>query len=107
MGADVVIAVRLISRPIPRAPELEAVEAAGKVPSVLQAIMRSIEVMQSKISAETASAATIVIEPLTADTPYGWGLRNFSEGKRYVVAGEAAAREALPRIASALPWLRQ
>jgi len=106
MGADVVIAVRLISRPVPRAPELEAAAATGKVPSVLQAIMRSIEVMQSKISADTASAATIVIEPMTADVSYGWGLRNFSQGRRYIAAGEAAAREALPRIASALPWLR-
>ncbi len=106
MGADIVIAVRLVNRPIPRGPQIEATEAAGNVPTVIQAIMRSIEVMQSKISAETASAATIQIEPMTSDTPYGWGLRRFSDGRRYIAAGEIAAREALPRISAALPWLR-
>jgi hypothetical protein len=60
--------------------------------------------MQSKISAHTAGAATIVIEvDFTGRETVS--LRHFSQGRAYIPLGEVAAEAALPRIAAALPWL--
>jgi hypothetical protein len=107
MGADTVIAIKLGSRPdqpgvLADANELEP----GRVPSALQVLTRSVEIMQAKIATDTAAAATILIAPEFPETPSGWaGLRRFSEGRRYVELGEAAAEAALPRITAELPWV--
>ena len=65
--------------------------------------------MQRNVSTRTEGAATILIEP-TFEAP-GSGswqrLRTFSEGRRYMDEGEAAAEAALPRLAEALPWLKE
>jgi NTE family protein len=105
MGADTVIAVKLAGRPA-TTPAGNRPDAPPRVPSVIQAILRSIETMQGKIVTDTAAAATLVIEPEFTDAGRGWGLRHFSEGRRYTAVGEAAAEAALPRIAAALPWLQ-
>ena len=68
-------------------------------------ILRSIELMQSRLAPEAADGATLIIRPELPDLPAG-KLRGFSAGVRYVEDGAAAAREALPRLAGALPWLR-
>jgi predicted acylesterase/phospholipase RssA len=104
MGADQVIAVRLATSPSPPGKETDPAPA-GRAPSIVQVLTRSIEMMQSKISTDTAAAATIVIAPELNEVG-GVGLRNFIEGRRYIELGEAAAEAALPRITAALPWLR-
>ena len=106
LGADVVIAVKLANRSSLPPVIAEAVEADGKPPSVIQSITRSIEMMQSKITLEAASAATILLEPGFTDIG-GWGLRDFTVGRKYIELGAAAAEEALPRIEATLPWLRR
>jgi NTE family protein len=103
MGADTVIAVRLAARS-PAKDYPESREAAGKVPTMLHTITRSIEMMQSKISFDSATAATILIEVSFEDVARA-GLRRWSEGRRYIDLGEAAAEAALPRITAALPWV--
>jgi NTE family protein len=105
LGADVVIAVKLANRSSLPPVIAEAVEAEGKPPSVIQSITRSIEMMQSKITLEAASAATILLEPGFTDIG-GWGLRDFTIGRKYIELGAAAAEDALPRIEATLPWLR-
>jgi NTE family protein len=104
MGADTVIAIRLKARSGLVREYPEAREAAGKVPTMLQTITRSIEMMQSKISADTAAAATILIEVNFEDVARV-GLRRWSEGRGYIDLGEAAAEAALPRIIAAIPWI--
>jgi len=74
------------------------------VPTMLTTITRSIEMMQSKISADTAAAATILIEVNFQDVARV-GLRRWSEGRRYIALGEAAVEAAMPRISAALPWI--
>jgi hypothetical protein len=96
MGADVVVAVKLAS-------DQEYAEPGPT--SLLQVLMRSIEMMQSKIVYDSAAKATILIEPEVTNLS-GFALRNFSSGRRFIEGGEAAAEEALPRLAAALPWLR-
>jgi hypothetical protein len=75
------------------------------MPSILETINRTREIMQSKIGVATTAAATVLIEP-DFGKYVGWGLRNFREGRKYVEVGEAGTEAALPRIAAALPWLR-
>jgi NTE family protein len=104
MGAGVVISVNL-GRFSPSTGDLEAGPAKSGGASVLYVIMRSLELQQSRIWAETAAAAQIVISPLFEDTTVV-NLRHFREGMAFVEVGEAAAEAALPRVAAALPWLR-
>ena len=95
LGADVVIAVRLpdVVRPMTSPTERW---------SFLQVLRRCLAIMKSRVATESAGSATIVIQP---DVPAPLGIRHFTEGRLLVEAGEAAARAALPRIASVLPWV--
>jgi NTE family protein len=104
MGADIVIAVKLATRSAPPPVDAEAVEAMGRPPTVLQVITRSIDLLQSKIAAESGSAATILLEPDFTNAG-SFGLRSFTQGRRFIPLGEAVAEAALPRIAAALPWV--
>jgi NTE family protein len=104
LGGDVVIAVRLGSI-APDSVTARAEEERGAVPSTLGAIRSAIDVMQSRIGVDAGDVPTVTITPEFAELPSG-KLRNFTLGRRYVAAGEAAAEAALPRIASLLPWLR-
>jgi NTE family protein len=106
LGADRVIAVKLGSGASQEPAYPEASEPAGKPPPAVQIVTRSMALMQSKITTQTAMPATVLIEPVFQD-PGDWRrLRVFSLGRRYIESGVAAAEEALPRLAAALPWLR-
>jgi NTE family protein len=104
MGADLVVGVRLGQATETRV-ELTAVESTDKN-SIFSTIMRSVEMMQARIAATTSSAATILIAPIDADPMQPVGLRRWKTAQKYVPLGEAAAEEALPRLAAALPWMR-
>jgi NTE family protein len=105
MGADKVIAVSLGRPATQPEPDIEAVEEKGRLPTLLQTITRSVDVMQGRIGAQAAAAATVLIEPSFAAAP-NVGLQSFHEGRPYIAPGEAAAEAAIPDIAARLPWLR-
>jgi NTE family protein len=106
MGADVVIAVKLSGRLSEGdRQEAVAVEPAGTPPQVLEVLTRSIELMQSRIATQTARA-TVTISP-RCNEGAGDGIRGFTRGRRFVELGGQAAEGALPRLAAALPWLRE
>jgi NTE family protein len=105
MGADVVIAASLGRPAMQPVPDLEAVEEKGRLPTLLQTIAKSIDVMQGRIGAQAAAAATVLIEPSFVATP-SVGLQSFHQGRPYIAPGEAAAEAALPAITARLPWLR-
>jgi NTE family protein len=105
LGADVVVGVRLMHA---SDVQVEAFSEAprGRSPSLFAALLRSIELMQSRISAETAATATILITPLELGTTVPRiGLRRWKSARQYVALGEAAVEAAMPRLAAALPWL--
>ncbi len=107
MGADVVVGVRLLARSAPDEPRGELrEESTARQPSALGTIMRSIEIMQTRVSPEPVEATTIVITPELENIP-SMKLRNFSAGRRYVEPGRAEALAAHPRLAAALPWIRR
>ena len=85
--------------------EAEALEETGRPLNAVTSIIRSIEIMQSRLAPEMTDAATVLITPNLPDLPSG-RLNTFAEGKRYIEDGEAAAEASLGRIAAALPWLR-
>ena len=103
MGADVVIAVKLASRS-KQAPR--ETKPGRQMPSILDTINRTREIMQSKIGVTSTAVATVLLEP-DFGKDVGWGLRNFREGRQYIDVGDSATEAALPRIAAALPWLRE
>lgn len=103
LGANVVIAVRLVSGHADSRDH--GLAGQDEAPSVLQAMTRTIDIMQNKISTDTAGAAQILI-PVRFENRMGWGLRNFSRGRAFIELGRKAAEEALPRLSAALPWLR-
>jgi NTE family protein len=105
MGAGAVIGIRLVSADSRSVIDSLAIEGQGPIPSALAAILRSIDLMQTRIAVDTSSAPTIVLSPKFPDMQ-GAKLRNFRAGRAFVEAGEEAAEAALPRLASVLPWLR-
>lgn len=105
MGAGAIIGIRLVTGEARSVTDSLSVESTGLIPSALAAILRSIDMMQTRIAVDTSSAPTIVVTPEFPDLR-GAKLRNFRAGRAFVEAGEEAAEAALPRLASILPWLR-
>ena len=106
LGADVVVGVRLMHASDVRAEALSETPR-GRSPSLFSMLLRSLELMQSRISAETAATATILITPLESSTEEieRIGLRRWRSARQYAPLGEAAVEvAALPRLAAALPW---
>jgi NTE family protein len=104
MGADVVIGIRLVHRGGVQTDEFSEV-GEGPVPSAVAAIVRSIELVQTRIVTATSSIPTILVTPEFGSMPAS-KLRHFRDGRTFVAAGEEAVEAALPRLAAALPWLR-
>jgi NTE family protein len=104
MGANAVIAVRLRSELPSTRSEADADASGGPPPSVLEVLSRSIDLMQARLAPRAEAATTVLVEPRCEGAP-GMGLKRFSEGRRYIQAGAAAAEAALPRLESLFPWL--
>ncbi len=99
MGADTMIGVKLNP-----APTLEWGDERRRV-WLVQVLRRSLDMMQSQIASDTADKATIMIEA-EIPNPGGVGLQRFTDGRRFIEFGEAAAEAALPRLVASLPWLQ-
>lgn len=106
MGADIVIGVQLGRGPETSPIDAEAVRATGSPPRMGHVILRSVEIMQTKLSQEAGGASEVLI-PIDFEESSGWGLKDFGAGRRYVGNGQSAAEEALGRLAARLPWLRE
>lgn len=104
LGADVVVAVRLVSGG-GRADDAIAEWGVGPLPSAIATIMRSVELVQTRMTPRPGSGPTIIVTPEFGDVPAA-KLRHFRDGRRYIPLGEQAVEVALPRLQSALPWLR-
>lgn len=103
MGANVVLGVDLSHRRTVGRVDLLSEVPSGPIPSILETITRTLEVMQGRIAAQ-GQTATIMIEPEFPGRT-GWGLRRFREGRQFIQIGEVAAEAALARVGSVLPWV--
>ena len=104
MGADVTIAVRL-STGIPQPErEAEAAVSSGRTPNSLSVLLRSFDIMYSRLTTDLSGTTVVTVTPELPELP-GANLRNWSRGAGYVPAGADAVHQALPRLRVALPWL--
>ena len=106
LGADVVIGVD-VSNPIPlpawpgedARPAKDMQAAAPR--HMVGILRRVVDVMQIDISQKGSEKAAILIRPrFGPSSPY-----DFHRQEQFAVAGEEAAREALPQLRTILPWL--
>jgi NTE family protein len=104
MGARAIVGVRLVAPPDEPDWDAESVVSSGRPPSSIAVIMRSIEIMQSRVEAEPTAATRVMITPRYENVGEA-KLRRFRTGRRFVEDGEAAAEAALPRLKAAFPWL--
>jgi NTE family protein len=104
MGARAIIGVRLVAPPDEPDWEAESVVSSGRTPSSIAVIMRSIEIMQSRVEAEPTASTRVMITPRYENVGEA-KLRRFRTGRRFVEDGEAATEAALPRLKAAFPWL--
>jgi NTE family protein len=105
LGAGVVLAVKLGSKALEADYEIECTPAMGRPPAATAVLLRSIEIMQSRIEGEPTDATVVTLTPKSDIA--GPKLRDFAAGRRFVDDGIEAAEAALPRLAAALPWLAE
>jgi len=103
LGADVVVAVDLSTPLAP--PQTVALEgrSARKLPNMLATTLRSYDIMTAEMRARTVGEPSVLIKPNVAAT----SLRKFSDGARFIAAGEEATEAALPLLYQQLPWLER
>ena len=97
MGASIQIGVKLTRRSKSRTQQKLR---------LLDIFTSTFELMQSKISTDTAAASTLLVEP-TFENSTGFGLRSFEQGRQFIPNGVTAVELALPRITAVLPWMRR
>jgi NTE family protein len=105
LGADVVVAVKLVGAEPPLEWDGEALPSSGRPPGAVGAILRSLELMQARIGIHPEGSTVVSVDVDLPDAR-GGRLRRFGEGRGYIEAGDDALTAALPRLAAALPWLR-
>jgi NTE family protein len=105
LGADVVVAVKLVGAEPPLERDGEAVPGAARAPSPVGAILRSLELMQSRLGIQPEGATVVTVDVDLTDARSG-RLRRFADGRGYIETGESALEAASQRLAAALPWLR-
>lgn len=101
LGAEITVAVDLA---IPLAPWQEpdcGAPATPRPPTLPATIMRSRDLMIAEIRARTTSTPHVLIKPAITDL----SMRDFSQGERFIAAGEAAVEAILPQIYARMPWL--
>lgn len=99
LGADVVVAVDL-SEPLAPRQEASWQGQPPRKPNLLDAILRSRDIMMAEIRQHTAGEPAILIRPPVGSV----SLRNFGDGARFIEPGERATQEAIARLHELLPW---
>jgi NTE family protein len=83
LGADVVLAVDVAAKP-----------SRSSVPGMYEIIMQSFEIMGRALADQEATAAQLVIRPLTAN----FASSDFNQRKELIQAGYEAGQLALPAL---------
>lgn len=99
MGGDIVVGVDLLSlsgRARQGAKKrVASTTATGRVPSLIDMLWRSMEIMQEQVSIRSASSADVTIEPDLGRVLW----KDFSRrGRKFIAEGERAAREKVPEV---------
>jgi hypothetical protein len=81
------------------------VPGAARAPGPVGAILRSLELMQTRLGIQPDGATVVTVDVDLTDARSG-RLRRFADGRDYIETGESALEAASQRLAAALPWLR-
>lgn len=101
LGADIVIGVRLTAtRTSPR----ERIDHPPGRPLAVEAMIRSFEIMQNRISEISHQPCDITVEVQVEGTG---GLRDFKRGVEFAALGDQATRSAAPALTEKLPYVKE
>lgn len=106
MGAGVGIGVKLISGRSALKMDGVSEQIVGPRPSSIGAILRSLELMQGRLTVDRDTIPSVVITPQFADLQ-GAKMRKFASGRRFIAGGREAVEQARLELAAVLPWLRE
>jgi NTE family protein len=106
MGAGVGIGVKLISSRSALKMDGVSERIVGPRPSSIGAILRSLELMQGRLTIERDALPSVVVTPQFPDLQ-GAKMRNFASGRRFIASGREAVEQARAELAGVLPWLRE
>ena len=111
MGADILLASELGGQEPPSlesaTPWLEEAlrsqpQKRSRSPHIVDLLLRTYDLAMATIGMHSIREADIVIRP----TLHRISLRQFSEGRKFVVAGREAVEQAMPELRKRLPWLK-
>ena len=74
---------------------------ATRSPHIIDLLLRTYELTMATIGMHSIREADVVFRPKL----HRISLRQFSEGRKFVVAGREAVDQALPSLRKRLPWL--
>lgn len=95
LGADIVVAVDLMGPAARAAERAQRNGERARVPNLVEMLWRANEIMQEEVTVRSAATADVTIEPKLGRVRWS----DFSRsGRRFVEAGEDAAREKLPDL---------
>jgi NTE family protein len=109
MGADILIASELGGQEPPslvsatpwQTENARAGFTAPRSPHIIDLLLRTYDLAMATIGMHSIREADIVIRPKL----HRVSLRQFSEGRKFVVAGREAVEQSLPALRKRLPWL--
>lgn len=101
LGADIVIAVKL-SGPVGQEHDAGGGRFRLRRPPIIDTLLGAFEVMQEKVTAESATRADVMIVPKFEGPT---GLADYVRGSEFIELGRSAFGDALPEIRRRLPWV--
>jgi NTE family protein len=110
MGADILIASELGGQEPPSlesaTPWLEESSRkdlkSARSPHIIDLLLRTYDLAMATIGMHSIREADVVIRPKL----HRISLRQFSEGRKFVAAGQEAVEQAIPELRGKLPWLK-
>jgi NTE family protein len=105
MGADILFASELGEQEPPaltNATEwLQQTKGQPRAPHIVDTLLRSYDLAMATVGMHSIREADIVIRPKL----HRVSLRQFSEGRKFILAGREAVEQMLPALHQRLPWL--
>lgn len=105
MGADILLAAELGEQEPPALTNANTwLQQAGRqprAPHIVDTLLRSYDLAMATVGMHSIREADIVIRPKL----HRVSLRQFSEGRKFILAGREAVEQMLPTLRLRLPWL--
>ncbi|GHO93333.1 hypothetical protein KSF_033810 [Reticulibacter mediterranei] len=105
MGADILLASELGEQEPPALTNattwLQQAEKRPRAPHIVDTLLRSYDLAMATVGMHSIREADVVIRPKL----HRVSLRQFSEGRKFILAGREAVEQVLPALRQRLPWL--